>query len=71
MHQWPDGWWERYNELNYGRFDPALHRVLQSRDPFRWTETRSPNLKRDQVKVLDEAGDFGLRDGLIVPIHDT
>lgn len=71
MHQWPEGWWDRYNELNYGRFDPALHRVLQSRDPFRWTDTRSPNLKRDQLKVLDEAGDFGLRDGLIVPIHDT
>ncbi|QCK84525.1 hypothetical protein E8L99_01330 [Phreatobacter aquaticus] len=67
-HHWPEGWWERYHQQNYIDIDPTVARVRSSEDAFRWGSTRSPLLKPKQVRVLDEASEFGLGDGFCVPI---
>jgi LuxR family transcriptional regulator, quorum-sensing system regulator BjaR1 len=67
-HRWPDGWWERYHSQNYIDIDPTVARVRSTEDAFRWGSTRSPKLHRKQLRVLDEASEFGLGDGFCVPI---
>ncbi len=66
---WPDGWTERYMSNDFAADDPTLHRLRQTNSPFLWSETRRPDLSRPQRRVLDEATDFGLNEGLIIPIH--
>lgn len=66
---WPQGWSERYMAHDYAADDPTLHRLRQTLSPFLWSETRTPRLSRPQLRVLDEATEFGLQEGLIIPIH--
>ena len=66
---WPDGWTRRYMSQDFAASDPTLDRLRQTLSPFLWSETRSPTLSRPQRRVLDEATEFGLNDGLIIPIH--
>lgn len=66
---WPDGWTERYMSHNFAADDPTLHRLRRTNSPFLWSDTRSPDLSRPQLRVLDEATEFGLQEGLIIPIH--
>lgn len=68
-HRWPDGWWERYNGQKYAAIDPTVKRLRTAdADSFRWSDTRGAHLKPAEVRVLDEAGDFGLKDGYCIPI---
>lgn len=66
---WPPGWSERYMAKDYAADDPTLRRLRQTFRPFLWSETRSPKLSRPELRVLDEATEFGLHEGLIIPIH--
>lgn len=68
--RWPQGWIERYFEGRYHGFDPTVRRVRQTLNPFRWSVVRNESLTREEVRVMDEAREFGLADGFAVPIHD-
>jgi len=68
VQDWPEGWSQRYHEQNYGPLDSALQRVHSSPAPFRWSDTRAPGCARSNI-VLDEACEFRLNDGFIVPFR--
>lgn len=67
---WPEGWKQRYMANGYDRVDPTVHKVRSSLRPFRWTSVVNPKLTREEARVMGEATEFGLNDGLVVPIHD-
>lgn len=69
-HQWPVGWFERYLSQNYVHADPVIRRSLRTDDMFLWSETVCNDDMPSQSKlVMDEAAEYGMRDGLSVPIH--
>lgn len=67
---WPPGWRERYLELNYFHSDPVATFVRQSDQPAVWSKLidRQP-LKSKAWRIMEEAGDFGMADGVTVPLH--
>ncbi len=70
MELWPPGWTERYFNHGYLRDDPAIQRVVASDIPFQWSELEA--MYRDDPtgrRIMNEAADFGLRDGFTVPMH--
>lgn len=67
---WPKGWLERYTQQEYEHVDPCAHRCFNSFEPFCWD---SVPLKRGYEQrsklVMDEASEYGMLDGMTVPIH--
>lgn len=69
LHEWPQSWWDRYFSRGYLFVDPAIKRVLNGASPFLWSELQP--LCRDDpaaARVMNEAGDFSLRQGFTVPL---
>ena len=64
---YPEAWALRYHEQNYINADEVVTRAAQSLLPFDWQSVRSRH--RDQGHIFDEAGEFGIRNGLTVPVH--
>jgi LuxR family quorum sensing-dependent transcriptional regulator len=69
LDHWPAGWAERYFSHGYLFRDPAIRRVASCPTPFAWTELEpfcrdNPSARR----VMDEAGDFRLKNGCTVPL---
>lgn len=64
----PVGWYRRYIGQNHITHDPVVARMNETSAPFRWAELREHARPRS-LRVLDEAAQFGLRDGYAVPIH--
>jgi LuxR family quorum sensing-dependent transcriptional regulator len=65
---WPQEWVMRWFTKNYITFDPVIHQLVCHNMPFRWSELRyrSNGLPG---RVMDEATDFGMKDGFGVPIY--
>jgi len=67
---WPEGWTQHYEKENYFKDDPVAQRGLSSVSPFKWSDVR---YDRDTwpraVEVMGTAAEFGLREGLGIPIH--
>ncbi len=64
----PVGWYWRYVSQNHLAHDPVVAQMNRSTAPFRWSDTHAQAGPRSR-RVLDEAAQFGLRDGFAVPIH--
>lgn len=69
-NSWPAAWANRYFARNYVTRDPMVRELFRTYCPFRWDEV----LERRRISpgerlVLNEAADFGMRQGLVVPIH--
>ncbi|MES1198486.1 MAG: LuxR family transcriptional regulator [Pseudomonadota bacterium] len=63
-------WIERYLEAGHISHDTAAHEVMRRTKPFWWTEiTDGDTMTKRQKLVYNEAGDFGLNQGLAVPIR--
>lgn len=69
LHEWPRGWWDRYFSRGYLFVDPAIKRVCNGAPPFLWSELQ-PLCHDDPAaaRVMNEAGDFSLRQGFTVPL---
>jgi DNA-binding CsgD family transcriptional regulator len=65
---WPVKWYWRYVSQNHLANDPVVARMNEVTTPFRWSETYA-GASRQSRRVLDEAAEFGFRDGLAIPIH--
>ncbi len=66
---WPEEWRERYFHGNYVDRDPAVLHMLRTPEPYTWTDTLdSPDYTKSQRRIVYEAGEFGMTNGLIVPI---
>lgn len=67
---YPTPWVTRYTENRYVYSDPMMTVGKRSRLPFYWKNLHARNdLSRGQRKILGEGADFGIRNGLTVPIH--
>jgi DNA-binding CsgD family transcriptional regulator len=65
---WPVKWYWRYVSQNHLANDPVIARLNLVTAPFRWSQTYADAGNRGR-RVLDEAAEFGFRDGLAIPIH--
>lgn len=65
----PAGWTERYFSAGHLFRDPTIRRVTTDINPFLWSDIE-PLYREDAAarRVMDEAGDFRLRQGFTVPL---
>lgn len=69
-HNCPADWVGRYFEREYEVCDPLLTYGSDYRSGFSWREFRKDrSLTRQELKVLNERAEAGLRGGFTVPIH--
>lgn len=70
MVRYPPAWLEHFSARDYALRDPVYEEASRQALPFQW---RSPDFRRrlrpDQIRILQEAADYGLGDGFTVPLH--
>ena len=65
----PDEWGQRYNDRNYLFRDPVLHRLRTDLEPFTWSESYASCPEADDAHIIGgEAAEFGLNDGIVLPV---
>lgn len=70
-NRWPEGWSNRYREQVYFRDDPVSKWSMKERHPFKWSRARNQSVKSRLTRQIDgEAYDFGLADGIAIPLSD-
>jgi LuxR family quorum sensing-dependent transcriptional regulator len=66
---WPDEWRKRYFEKNYLPNDPANLHIAHGIEPYTWSDTLAcPDYTKSQRRIVHEASEFNMREGLLVPI---
>ncbi len=66
---YPEDWMSHYRANSYERKDPVPRHAFDTWRPFTWDFVKkSPGLKADEKKVMNEAEEAGLLDGIAVPI---
>lgn len=67
---YPKTWTDHYEERRYVRSDPVMLDARVAMLPFQWLgESIRRRARGLQRRILDEAGDFAIRDGMTIPIH--
>jgi LuxR family transcriptional regulator, quorum-sensing system regulator BjaR1 len=70
LNGWPDAWYTRYAERQYYNVDAVAIQGRQSVEPFYWSDVvPKPVNKVASAQIMNEAGECGLTDGLLVPIY--
>ena len=69
LHNWPRGWVERYLAQEYVRCDPVIRKLKRTDQPFLWSEAPYARSDGRAHRVMNEATEFRLNDGLCVPIY--
>jgi DNA-binding CsgD family transcriptional regulator len=63
-------WVEHYSAKDYVRIDPLIRQLHDVTEPFRWSDVAGRRSKDPQVqRIHQERMEYGLRDGIVVPIH--
>ena len=66
---YPDDWMSHYKANHYEKIDPVPRHGYTTSNPFTWDSVmQARELKRDEKKVMNEAIDARLLDGLAIPI---
>jgi len=66
---WSPEWFKRYAKQGHFRYDPCVARSRLTSRPFLWRELDRKRMANRARLVMDEATEFGLKDGMCVPIH--
>ena len=66
---WSPEWHRRYVTEEYFLHDPCVAQCRHSPEPFRWGELPAARLVARAKLVMDEAAEFGMKEGICVPIH--
>jgi DNA-binding CsgD family transcriptional regulator len=68
--KFPDGWVQHYVENDYVNDDPGLRQCKTTVRPFRWIKETVYDHQRElrAAEVLERAWDWGLKDGLMIPV---
>jgi len=66
---WPHEWFVRYQSESHFLHDPCAARSRVAAEPFLWHQLPADGLTARGRLVMDEAAEFGMKDGLCVPIH--
>ena len=70
LGSYPEAWSEHYVANDYVNVDPVMPAASREVRPFNWEDLyRALPPQGQQRRVLDEAGEFGLRCGITVPVH--
>ena len=71
IQQFPSDWAKRYNARQYLFRDPIFHRIMQpGLEQFTWGEAYDHGPSKSDAKLISgEASEFGLRDGVVIPIE--
>jgi LuxR family transcriptional activator of conjugal transfer of Ti plasmids len=71
MTTYPTSWVEQYCANRYDRIDPVIARSIATTLPFAWSADRfGTKLTNKQKWLMEQAGEFGIRHGVTIPIHD-
>ncbi len=66
----PASWQKRYSSKRYYDHDPVLQFALHNILPQSWsTITQRHGLNAKKQRIMSDAEDIGLRNGIVVPIH--
>ncbi len=64
-------WEAHYQSHRYYAHDAVIQAMLTSTEPLFWSDLPERRLVTgNERRVLDEAGDFGLKNGFMTPIHN-
>jgi LuxR family quorum sensing-dependent transcriptional regulator len=66
---WASEWFTRYESEGHFPHDPCAARSRLSAEPFLWHQLPTGGLTPRARLVMDEAAEFGMKDGICVPIH--
>lgn len=66
---WSHEWFVRYGSEGHFFHDPCAARSRVAAEPFLWHELPTDGMTARSRLVMDEAAEFGMKDGLCVPIH--
>jgi LuxR family transcriptional regulator, quorum-sensing system regulator BjaR1 len=73
LHSMPERWLNHYLDVEHFDHDPVFQHAMRSRRAATWSECRREYVrdggKARSVSVFDEAAEFGLTDGLILPMR--
>jgi LuxR family transcriptional regulator, quorum-sensing system regulator BjaR1 len=70
MVDYPLVWLERFSAKNYAKRDPVYWAARRQTLPFQWSDrVFRASLASDQLRILNEAAEVGLADGVTIPIH--
>ena len=65
----PEEYVAHYVEEDYVLRDPVVTHLRRTIRPYSWGDVRnSRDLSREEASIMDEAREFDVRDGLIIPI---
>lgn len=68
---WPREWLLRYGRQAYYGHDPVAQNCFTTLRPFVWSRASWDGCDPHRARrIMDEATDFDLRDGVMVPMHD-
>ncbi|MEN9874727.1 MAG: hypothetical protein RL186_1624 [Pseudomonadota bacterium] len=62
-------WLNRYREAGHVHRDAGVSRIMTSTEPYWWSDVQAGPLTKDEKLVFDEAAEFGISRGLVVPIR--
>jgi len=69
--QAPDAWYAHYQQHGYEKSDAIIREMLSSTEPLFWSDLANRRtIAEVELRVLNEAGDFGLKDGFMTPLHN-
>ncbi|KQQ85084.1 LuxR family transcriptional regulator [Aureimonas sp. Leaf324] len=72
LNSWPAGWLERYSQEDYFQHDGVAQWALRTTEPFTWREVPQPLMApRKSQRVMNEATDFDMIDGFLVPMFSS
>ncbi len=67
----PDAWYAHYQANGYEQSDAIIREMLHSTEPLFWTDLSQRRTVSDvELRVLNEAGEFGLQNGFMTPMHN-
>jgi LuxR family transcriptional regulator len=71
--RWPEKWPQNYISKKYVLTDPTVRYLAFTQRPFRWKDSlvafRRDSHHRRMEQMMSDAGNHGLHDGYIFPIH--
>ncbi|TPI35798.1 LuxR family transcriptional regulator [Mesorhizobium sp. B3-1-6] len=66
---WPPEWYLRYVSEDHFLHDPCVAQCRHSPQPFLWGDLPAARLFKRARLVMDEAAEFGMKQGICVPVH--
>jgi DNA-binding CsgD family transcriptional regulator len=62
-------WLDRYRHAGHIRRDVGINRIMTSTEPYWWSDLQAMPLNPSERLVFDEAKEFRLSHGLVVPVR--